>query len=278
MRNLAALLTSFLFTSVALLPAGASIIAEYNGAASAVTVGTSTPLSAFSPTTLDPNLNATTLAANAPAKVGGTFIVISGNPSGTDTNIQKMDVAGPNAFGTESVKYFEYTPNNGSGVANVYQSTTETQAKSVGDYISFTLTPAAGYALDISSVAFRVAQLTGNNTAARGFSLATSADSSDFSTDLAMDGQISGFRATTGGFEAFSIDTSAMSQYANITTSVEFRFYGWTPSNGQGIGFDKFTINGSLVPVVVPEPAPASLVAFGGLGIAWLNRRSRSKR
>jgi hypothetical protein len=246
------------------------VIVDYNGAVSSSGTGTSTPLSDFNATTVGANLTASALVANAPANTTSPFSVVSGNPSGSDSNIQKWDVGGPNTFGSESVDYFEFTANN--SISNGQGATNEMSAKQVGSYFSFTVTAAAGYELDIASVNFGVAQLTTSDTALRGFALASSLDSASYSVDLAENNQITGFRAATGGWEQYSIDTSSMFQYQDVTGTVEFNFYGWTPTGGAGIGYNEITLDGEVVPV--PEPAPAALCGLGAL-LAILIRRAR---
>ena len=251
----------------------AAPLAVYNGAASAADIGGSTPISVFSATTADAHLNAAPLIANAPAKTSGNFVIISGNPAGTETNIQKFDAAGPNIFGAESSKYFEFTPNNGVQAGNLFKSTDEASAKNVGAYFSLTLMPTAGYEMDLSLVSFRVAQLTAGNSASRGFALATSLD--NFASDLAAAPRITGFRDVSGGWQSFAIDTSGMAAYQNITDPVEFRFYGWTPAGGNGIGFDKFAFDGSIE--ALPEPATATMFAAGVVAFCVLRYRSALK-
>lgn len=116
-------------------------------------------------------------------------------------------------------------------------STSAAAAVSGGFYDSITLTPDAGYAMDLSSIAFNGAK---GGSGTRGFVVRSSMD--NYTADL-----FSGdFATQRPNWTAYSLD---LSSYAPQTDPVTFRFYIYTPAAFQNVDFDDIVISGDISPV-----------------------------
>lgn len=144
-------------------------------------------------------------------------------------------------------------------------------ALSSGDYMSFTLTPNAGYVLNLTEFSFtaaRVAQLgqTGGPTQLAVFSSVTGIPGpSLFTTTVTTN-----LPSTGGVFQAFSSSLSA-ADFQGVTGPIEFRivFWGGTSGNAGALVVDNFIIRGTAAPVGGavdgPEPGTFALLALGAI-------------
>lgn len=128
------------------------------------------------------------------------------------------------------------------------------------DYFTWTLTPAAGYALSLTSFTY-TGQASG--TGPSSFALRTSADT--FGSSL-------GTPAATGG-----TITLTSGSFQGLTSAVEFRLYGWNASSAGGtFSVNDFTFNGTVS--AIPEPSTyAALAGVAALGLALRHRRQRQR-
>lgn len=114
-------------------------------------------------------------------------------------------------------------------------------------YFYFILTPESGYELDLASFVYTGQR---SSTGANTFAFRSSVDS--YASDI-------GFPTATGT----TIDLAA---YQNITTSIEFRLYGWGASAAAGtFSVNDFTFNGE-VNSVSPTPTISAALATAGVG------------
>lgn len=143
-------------------------------------------------------------------------------------------------------------------------------AISGADYISFTITPSAGYNLSITSislnsgVALAVTSFHGDLlSSVTGFAAADSLHSYSFSTQ---------------GAPVQSITLSGVSGLQSVSGPLEFRLYGWRDIAGtstfriRNLANSDLVINGSLA--TVPEPSTyATLLGLLALASVIIRRR-----
>lgn len=131
-------------------------------------------------------------------------------------------------------------------------------APDLTEYVTFTVTPAVGYELDLSTITF----------------------GSQRSNTGPQSGQIRYSRDGFTSFGAFSPPTSIanstwnFADVVNSTAPITFRFYGWGGTGATGtLRFDNVAITGD-VSAIVPEPASLALAATGGLLILARRRQA----
>lgn len=188
--------------------------------------------SGFDATTLASNVTATPVADTS-----GNIIIGTENPT-------------PN-YSTEPV--LRVNPNGNSVSA--------AQAVANSKYFSFTITPDAGYELDLASLTFKAAR--GGTSTPRGWVVRTSADA--FASDLAAS-DVATVRPTWTDYTVSLTGT----QFQDVTAPLTFRFYVYSPAAGSTIEFDNITVNGEVV-AVIPEPA-AGIMIIAGMALL-INRR-----
>jgi hypothetical protein len=148
------------------------------------------------------------------------------------------------------------------GATSDHTPATEAAAISGDDYLSFTVTPNAGTALDYSSMTFNFAWQNNSNTVNENLSLRWSVDGFASTLDSQSTSESPGTAGLAGG--------SFMIPAADQSGPVEFRIYFFDDANTQ---FSTVGIaNVALVATSVPEPSAASLVL---LGAAFCGRRWR---
>lgn len=136
------------------------------------------------------------------------------------------------------------------------------------DYLSFTISPATGYSLSLSSISYLVGKASSVTT----FSAFLTSNKTGHTVDTILDTYT--FSNAAPGIR--SITLSNISLLQNLTSGVEFRLYGVSSSTDtfrvrSNAGAD-LIINGTLT--TVPEPASTALV-FGLVLFAgvWAKRR-----
>ncbi|MEM9702355.1 MAG: PEP-CTERM sorting domain-containing protein, partial [Planctomycetota bacterium] len=75
---------------------------------------------------------------------------------------------------------------------------------------------------------------------------------------------------TTGNFDTYT--SVGLAGLSGTTLDIRVSWAG-TPSGGEPIGFDNFTVNGSIA--AIPEPGSMALVGLVGLGGAFGGWRRR---
>jgi len=157
--------------------------------------------------------------------------------------------------------------------ANGFNTTSLAAAISGGDYLSFTITPAAGYALNISSVSFN----SGVSSAVTNFNVALLSSATDFSSAGVLHSY--SFATTTPPTQSITLSGTAALQ--NVTGALEFRLYGWRDSAGTST-FRLRTLSGSDLAVTgsvtaIPEPGTYTVI-LGAMALAgaaiWRRRHT----
>jgi hypothetical protein len=143
-------------------------------------------------------------------------------------------------------------------------------------YQSFTLTPSAGYQLNISGVTFNAD--ASNTSSTFNFDLLSSVTGFTSSDSLGTVSVINGAAAST------TIDTSAVTGLQGVTSSFEFRIYASRSAGSgtaayyadDGVNSGLFAINGSVT--AVPEPTTWALIGLGTAFVLWRIRRKKAAR
>jgi len=140
-------------------------------------------------------------------------------------------------------------------------STTEASAIANNRYFEFTVEIDLGQSLDLMTLAMDAAR--GGGATQRGFAFYTSLDGF---ADAIHSGYIPAQRPN---FTHYEFDLSG-SPYQDLTGSVDFRFYVYSPSAGNTVEFDNIVLTGEAV----PEPATLILCGAGVLTCLWRRRKS----
>ena len=139
-------------------------------------------------------------------------------------------------------------------------STTEASAIANNRYFEFTVDIDPGQSLDLMTLAMDAAR--GGGATQRGFAFYTSLDGF---ADAIHSGYIPAQRPN---FTHYEFDLSGFA-YQDLTGSVDFRFYVYSPSAGNTVEFDNIVLTGEAV----PEPATPVLCGAGMLTCLWRRHR-----
>lgn len=154
--------------------------------------------------------------------------------------------------------------------ASGFNTTSLAAAITGGDFLSFTITPAAGYALNISSVSFN----SGVSTAVTNFNAALLSSATGFSSAGALHSY--SFATTTPPNQSITLSGTAALQ--GLTGVLEFRLYGWRDSAGTST-FRLRTLSGNDLVVTgsvsaIPEPGTYAMwIGAAALAGAAIRRR-----
>jgi len=123
------------------------------------------------------------------------------------------------------------------GAAPASGSTTSATAVSTDSYFNFTITPASGKKISLTTLTFNVSR--GGASTPRGYVVRSSADS--YAANLAT-ADVATQRFT---FTAVSVDLSG-SSFQNSTSSISFRIYVYAPSTVNFLDIDDIIVNGTV--------------------------------
>jgi hypothetical protein len=188
---------------------------------------------AFTGTTL--NRSATTVANDATAGNITDSPTVNGNP--TSVLVRTTGVG----YATEPVL--------SAARANFNESSTRANV-----YFTFTVSANAGKELDLSTLAFNVAQ-GGGTALQRDYDVRTSLD--NFATSLTGIVPIPTVRPT---FTPVSVNLSG-APFQDLTTPLTFQVRFFTPGVSQNVDFDDITVNGTVA--AAPEPSSLTVLAVG---------------
>lgn len=244
------------------------------------TLGASLALLAFAATTAsaDVIVNYAMTATVSPSNA-----VLNVNPTVTAANVTAPALV--NQSGSTASGSFVY--NGGTDTVSSWQTTFSSAATTyagafvANNYFTFSITPDAGYQLNLTSITFQVA--SGSSSASdRAFYLVTASSPSGFTSGSTV---LSTDRTTTGGgtipLQAATATntipkdyTVDLTSFTGITTTQYFRFYLQTPTVSQALTFDDIIVNGTVS--AVPEPSTyASLAGVMALGFVASRRMKR---
>jgi hypothetical protein len=208
------------------------------------------------------------------------------NPTTTISNVTATGLV--NQLGNATTNSFTY--NGGTdrvsswALLNSSASTTFAGAVVNGDYITFSITPGAGYQLDLTSITFQVASGSSSTTSNRAFYLVSESQPANFtssSTVLSTDRTAFGggtipLQAGAGAIDTVPKDyTVDLTSFTGITTTQYFRFY-LQAGVSQALTFDDIVVNGTVS--AVPEPSTyASLAGLIALGLVASRRRKHQE-
>jgi PEP-CTERM motif len=139
---------------------------------------------------------------------------------------------------------------------------------SATDYFQFSVTPDAGYQLDLSSLSFRAAAtLFGTGAQVR-----SSVDG--FTANLASIPFLAGYSGTTN-LTTYSADLSGAA-FQDLTASTTFRIYSTDAADDAAV-YDSLALAGSVAPITAPVPEPETYaMLLAGLGVlGWVGRRKQ---
>jgi PEP-CTERM motif-containing protein len=255
----------------------AAVIADYNFISNPIP--TAQPASVGA-TTVAPNV--TTSAIKSGVGAGGAGAGAGGGTNGTGLNVDYTTTG-------YSGEFLRAVTQLGNGT-----QTNEAQAVSTAGYFNFILTPASGFAINLSDISITGAR--GGASTPRGFYLASSIENPNnawgtahifgIGSEQSQRPTLTTYNAgnytsfESGGANASSLgdgtlSLSNISKYQNVTSPIEFRFYVIGPANGNSIDFTDFAINGTVTPVSAPEPASLGLIGLGAVGLLVRRRRGR---
>lgn len=169
------------------------------------------------------NRNATTVAANVTAGSITDAPIVFTHPMVTLTRATGI------GYDTQPVLAAARAPWNESNIRD-------------NVYFTLTVAPESGYELDLSDLAFNVAQ-GGGTAGTRDYEIRTSLD--DFASSFTGIVPIPTVRPV---FTPVSVDLSAAT-FQNLTSPITFQFRFYTPGFSQNIDFDDITLNGAVAAV-----------------------------
>lgn len=145
------------------------------------------------------------------------------------------------------------------------------KTEATADYVQFSVAPAAGYELDLSSLTMDV--IRGSTSATRGYYVRSSVDG--YASNLLYQANIptANSEGATGTWLPQNANLSGLAAMQNVTTPVSFRIYAFITGGGtvdSAINFDNIVVNGAVS--VVPEPAILGLLGVAGLVLARRHR------
>lgn len=152
-----------------------------------------------------------------------------------------------------------------------FNSTTLSTAISGGDYLSFTITPADGFAISISSLSLN----SGVSTAVTNFNVSLLSSATGFTGADSL----YNYSFSTAGAPTQSITLTGVTALQNVSGSLEFRLYGWRDTAGtstfriRNLSGNDLVINGSVSAIPEPSAFAAAAGVLALSGVIWHRRR-----
>ncbi len=183
-------------------------------------------------------------------------------PSVTPTTVYPNVTATSVSLGSGVTAFLGVT--NQFFLSPVNGDSTVTLAKSLNAYLQFTVTPGAGFSLNLLALCFNADY---GWSSAR-FAVASSLDGF---TGVIDDEAVALQQPTSS---LYTINLSGAT-YQNLTAPITFRIYDYNPATSGGVGpdvgFNNLLLKGTVS--AVPEPTTLAILGVGGLALLGLRRR-----
>jgi hypothetical protein len=214
-----------------------------------------------------------TIAASANADVLANYSFDGSVRTSFDTNSETT--ASPFSDGPGFASLLDATRGNSAPSISVDTAQTDgnTNAAAVtaNDYFTFTITPAGGFALNLTNLSIDYANYTNDGTfPAISFFVRSSIN--NFSANIGSTVNVTA--ASAGAFANTSFNLTGAA-FQNVTTPIEFRIYvqDGIADPDRGILLDNIILNGTAV----PEPSTYAMIGLGAtllVGMQRFRRRS----
>jgi hypothetical protein len=201
----------------------------------------------------------------APSAQADIIVQYDFNTNLSPTTIAPNVTASP-ATGAPGVPMFGLDSTGGNTYAQLMPfpgATTGATAVSTNSYFQFTVAPAGGFALDLTSLEFDSSR--GGPAIPRGWVVRSSLDG--FASNLAGPTDVP---TADPIFTHYAIDLSGAA-FQGLTSPLTFRIYSYVVDPSfQVMEYDNLTVTGTVVPVTaaVPEPSSLALLVVVGVGMA----------
>lgn len=177
---------------------------------------------------------------------------------------------------------FSFTTNGLGGINGDNNFANFTGSLDATKYFEVTLTPLAGFTIDIDTIAFTIQR---SSTGIRSYAVRASVDG--FAANLSASISPANANLGVGAASDFQYLSDALSSaqtgslvtlgapFDLLSAPVTFRFYGWNAEAVTGtFSIDNVMISGAAV--AVPEPSAAAI--FGGFGLLGLFMAARRRK
>jgi hypothetical protein len=159
--------------------------------------------------------------------------------------------------------------------------TTAAGAVSGNDYYTFTLSPSAGYQMNLNNLTFSTDATLASGTNSFTGNIFVRSDLDGYTSDIGP--TITDTGSTVSSYVLQNIDLSGAA-FQGLTTAITFRIYLYNTGTNAGdtnsiIRSDTYTLDGVMV--AVPEPSSYALLGLGlglGLGAFYLMRRRQANQ
>jgi hypothetical protein len=228
------------------------------------------------------NSNAATLASYD----FGTTSGVVGNLVLTSANADANSTAGAFAAGAGITNLTNSVGNSGRAIGASLatsfssllgvNSTTAAEAVTNNDYFTFTLTPSAGYQLNLTQLSFDFQSSGTVNNAVQSSSYTVFSSVGGFSSGNHIDSGTWTYLTDTG-WKSLTLTSIGGVSFHNLITATEFRIYlsdAGSNSNSVFANVDNVILDGT--DAAIPEPSTAALLLGSMAGLLVALRRKRA--